>query len=227
MSHAFPSFLALFLLASLPALSQAPPSSRNAQSVKKDLLFEAVELSSSRYPDQADSDLANREDPVWTLDMEIKAEAKPEAWRKARSLILDTLAKAGLVPLSRGDLDRLPKMHRVEMPDAEDPSLVLRPRDQASFAALLTGVEVLGDREVGRRTYAFRNYFLQVDALSIEFTPRNCWMKLRLRNLLMGCISEEDGKKKSITDGELIEENNVITRKLTARLRGMLDSALD
>jgi len=52
-------------------------------------------------------------------------------------------------------------------------------------------------------------------------------MKLCLRNLRMGCTSEEDGRKKSITDGELIEENDLITRKLTARPRGMLDSAAD
>jgi hypothetical protein len=225
MFRSFFSFLLLFLIAGLPAAPQAPPLKTV---VKKDLLFDAVERNSSRFPDQVDSDQANRQDQVWTLDILLKAEAKPEAWRKARKLISGALAKVGLVPVRKADLDRLPRMHRVELPIVDDPDdrrMALRPRDQASFAALMADVEVLGDREVGRRTYALRNYFLVVEALDFEFTPRGCWMKLRLQNLVIGCLAEEDGKKEEITDGELIEESDLITRKLAARLRELLDSS--
>jgi hypothetical protein len=205
---------------------QTAPERPRAGEVREAL--QRIDRISTRYPDQVDSDHASKEDPVWVLDVLVKAEAKPEAWRKIRKAAGEALSETGLVPTTSTELERLPKNHLPDISaylDLDGYHLAYRPKDQATFGALLDDIELLGDREVGRLGYSIRNCIFTVEAATFDFTVKGCWVKLRLRNLLVGRLASADGERKNGADG-LLDTSDFASRKLATRLRALLDKGV-
>lgn len=203
-----------------PRFKTEPAAPRN------DLAFAAIKASSTRFSDQVEPDTAISADEVFatcgTTLFIPDARTQDVAWEKAVQSTTTALGRIGLVPTGKADVNRFPSDLAVEIKSLRLSKrfiLVFHPKDQESFAALVKGVELLGDREIGGIDYNLRGYALVLDG-RFNFTDKGCQVSMNIGNKVYGNLISEE--KVSSGPGDSIPTEWMDTHKLTANIKSTL-----